>query len=211
MDVQLWKLADSDESHLDKLIAQVVSDKLKQMSEITSKKVPELPPSPGEFNEKQIMKSMAAATSSLSTPVKQEVGSQVLITEPSIPVEGSPRKLPASLVAKNLLDERTKRVSVRVNIWDFAGHQLYEPMHHLFMNNRSWYLVVFNLNKMLKSPRKSLCRIHFWMNSIASHTEATTPIILVGTHKAKVRKRIGIIFMPKSEYFYTRENWRLHA
>lgn len=182
----LWTLADTNESHLDRLIARVVSDTLKEMAEIPSRQIPELPPSPGEFNANQIMTPMASTSKGFYTPPKQMPDSQVLITEPSIPVEGSPRKLPASLIAKNLLSERDETASVKVNFWDFAGHQLYEPMHHLFMNSRSLYLVVFNLYKMFKSPLKSLCGIQYWLNSIASHTTAGTPIILVGTHKAQV-------------------------
>jgi GTPase SAR1 family protein len=182
----LWKLADNEESHLDKLIARVVSDTLKIKSETPSRQIPELPPSPAEFDENQIMTCMTAATESLSIQTRPISSSQVLITSPSIPVEGSPRKLPASLIAKNLLRRNNETENVKVNIWDFAGHQLYEPMHHLFMNSRSLYLVVFDLHKLFKSRRKNLCGIHYWLNSIASHTTASTPIILVGTHKAQV-------------------------
>ena len=181
-----WKLADSNDSHLDELIARVVSNTLREMNEIPSRHVPELPPSPGEVNANQIMTPMASTGQFLPIPARQGTCSKVLITDPCIPVEGSPRKLPASLIAKNLFSKTNKSESVKVNIWDFAGHQLYEPMHHLFMNNRSLYLVVFNLKKMFKSPRKCLCRIHYWLNSIASHTSALTPVILVGTHKAKL-------------------------
>ena len=182
----LWKLADNNESHLDKLIAQVVSDTLKLKPGLPRRQIPELPPSPREFDENQIMKSMASTSESAPIPAQQISSSQILITSPSIPVEGSPRKLPASLIAKNLLREKDEAENVKVNIWDFAGHQLYEPMHHLFMNSRSLYIVVFDLCKMFKSRQKCLCAIHYWLNSIASHTTAFTPIILVGTHKAQV-------------------------
>ena len=187
-----WKLADNSESHLDKLIAQVVSDTLKEVPEGRGRQVPGLPSSPGEFNPSQTMQPMPTTSNSLSVPSGQNISdsqscSQVLITEPSIAVEGSPRKLPATLIAKNLLAKKKETVSVKVNIWDFAGHKLYEPMHHLFMNNRSLYIVVFSLLKMYKLPEKTLCCIHYWLNSIASHTSTSTPIILVGTHKAKVR------------------------
>ena len=186
-----WKLDDSSESHLDSLIAGVVSSILTENREMPSKRqVPELPPSPAEFSESQIMKAMDMARPGLSTPprTRQEITgtSQVLITEPSITVEGSPRKLPATMIAKNLLSKKKTNLSVKVNIWDFAGHSLYEPMHHVFMNSRSLYLVVFNLLKMKESAEKSLQNIHYWLNSIASHTESSTPVILVGTHKAKV-------------------------
>lgn len=188
----VWKLADNSESHLDKLIAQVVSDTLKEVPEVRGRQVPELPPSPSEFNANQIMQSMATTNTSLSISSGQNSSnsqscSQVLITEPSIAVAGSPRKLPATLIAKNLLAKKKETVSVKVNIWDFAGHKLYEPMHHLFMNNRSLYIVVFNLSKLSESPKETLSCMHYWLNSIASHTSTSTPIILVGTHKAKVR------------------------
>ncbi|XP_028390620.1 uncharacterized protein LOC114515542 isoform X2 [Dendronephthya gigantea] len=184
-----WKLANSNDSHLDELIARVVSDTLKgnmEKNEIPGRRVPELPPSPTEFNVNQILTPVASTGQYLPIPTRQGTCSEVLITDPSISVEGSPRKLPASLIAKNLLKKTNESESVKVNIWDFAGHHLYEPMHHLFMNNRSLYLVVFNLKKMVKSPQNCLCRIHYWLNSIASHTSASTPVILVGTHKAKL-------------------------
>ena len=183
----LWQLADKGESHFDTLIARVVSDTLKDIPEVCGREIPKLPTSPGEFNANQIIQPMTPTSKGLSTPPRKNIpSSQVLITEPSIAVEGSPRKLPATLIAKNLLEEKKETVSVKVNIWDFAGHKLYEPMHHLFMNNRSLYVVVFNLSKMSESPDKCLCAIHYWLNSIASHTSASTPILLVGTHKAKV-------------------------
>ena len=185
----LWKLADNSESHLDKIIANVVSDTLKDVPGLCGKQVPELPPSPIQFDASQLMQPMAPTSKGLSIPPRQSnnpISSQVVIAEPSISVEGSPRKLPATLIARNLLEAKKETVSVKVNIWDFAGHKLYEPMHHLFMNNRSLYVVVFDLSKMFKSPEKCLGGIHFWLNSIASHTSATTPIILVGTRKAKV-------------------------
>ena len=178
-----WKLADPGDSHLDDMIAKIVSESLAEST------VPVARPSVlsalpvGESEENQIAPGLCTSP---KQPVTPEPQARVLVTQSSIPVAGTPRKLPATRIAKRLFQKKKEGFSFKVSIWDFAGHQLYETMHHVFMNNRSLYLVVFNLIKMVKSQVKCLARIHYWLNSIASHTSCSTPIVLVGTHKAMV-------------------------
>ena len=186
---EYWKQSDPDESHYDELIARNVSRKLRP--KLCRGNLPGLPPASGEPDLEQLWQRLAVTTfpglltPSRSDPNNQEQVSHV-VTERCVAIDNSPRKYPATLVAKKLSSSPTELSSVKKIIWDFAGHQLYEPMHHVFMNNRSLYLVVFNLAKMKKSPEKSLCKIQYWLNSIASHTSCKTPVILVGTHKAMV-------------------------
>ena len=208
-----WKLADPEDSHVDELVARIVSESLENVPE-GKPSVAALSVSPEGSNANQVAElSSINECPGLSTPPKDPVApksqSRVLITQPCISVEGTPRKLPATRIAKKLLQKKSEPSSVKVNIWDFAGHQLYETMHHVFMNSRSLYLVVFSLLKMAKSQNKSLTRIHYWLNSIASHTSCSTPIILVGTHQGMVdfdfvgktnqllEKHFGVAFGPR--------------
>lgn len=186
---ETWKHADLNESHCDELTARCVTKILK--AKLPKASLPGLPWTLENVDLRELADQLAVTTypglltPSILTPGSPEHVKHV-VTEPSITIQDTPRKYPATLVAKKLSSPTTEQSSVKKIFWDFAGHQLYEPMHHVFMNNNSLYLVVFNLLKMSKSPEKSLRRIHYWLNSIASHTSSTTPVMLVGTHKAMV-------------------------
>ena len=196
-----WKLADPADSHVDQVIANLLSQyldlndlpdiyKFLRLGNCMMAPLASLPQSSGEHLSDEIVQSPAKEFDQypgLSTPSGTQ--SRFLVTEEMVDVEGSPRKLPASLIARTLLQKDNTGVSVKVNIWDFAGHQLYETMHHVFLNSRSLYLVVFSLLKFTESEEKSLATIHYWLNSIAVHTSDSTPIFLVGTHKAKVDEK----------------------
>lgn len=75
-----------------------------------------------------------------------------------------------------------KDPSLVLNTLDFAGQKIYRPMHHCFITRRSMYLVVFNLQDMMKyveSLKKSknpndLCpnpieEVRYWLHSIHAH------------------------------------------
>jgi len=101
-----------------------------------------------------------------------------------IPVEQIVRRMSeASLGEKENINKYAK-----ISIWDFAGHPLYQAMHHVFLNRRSFYLVVFNLVELCNpgTTQKTLTEIHFWLNSIRVHTPQTTPVFLVGTRRCEV-------------------------
>ena len=70
----------------------------------------------------------------------------------------------------------------KIGIWDFAGHPLYQTMHHIFLNRRSFYVIVFSLLKFAQEKEKTLESVRFWLNSVQIHTPQSTPIFLVGTH-----------------------------
>ncbi|KAL9955205.1 hypothetical protein ACROYT_G036492 [Oculina patagonica] len=88
----------------------------------------------------------------------------------------------------SLNDEEKKYT--KISIWDFAGHPLYQAMHHVFLNRRSFYLVVLNLVELCSpestSRAHALANVDFWLNSIRVHTPQTTPIFLVGTRRSAV-------------------------
>ena len=78
--------------------------------------------------------------------------------------------------------------AIKFSVWDFAGQQLYEPMHHTFLTRRAIYLIVLNLAKLTDKGISlvDLQRIYFWFASVHAHTPLTPEavrILFVGTHK----------------------------
>lgn len=105
--------------------------------------------------------------------------------------ETPPRDIPVEQIVRRMseasLGEKENKYA-KISIWDFAGHPLYQAMHHVFLNRRSFYLVVFNLVELCNSEttQKALTEIHFWLNSIRVHTPQATPVFLVGTRRSEV-------------------------
>ena len=95
-----------------------------------------------------------------------------------------------SLNSETSLGENEKKYA-KISIWDFAGHSLYEAMHHVFLNRRSFYLAVLNLARLcnLDSANQVLEEINYWLNSIRVHAPHTTPVFLVGTHSGEVSEQ----------------------
>ena len=89
------------------------------------------------------------------------------------------------------------KLPLTYNALDFAGQKEYHPMHHCFITRRALYLVVFNLQKMMKyiNERMSatdnpLEQIRYWLHSIHAHVfppnkvDHMRRVCLVGTHRA---------------------------
>ena len=86
-----------------------------------------------------------------------------------------------------------KEPSVVLNALDFAGQDMYRPMHHCFISKRAVYTVVFRLPDMrdyIKGVKKHnpLVDVIFWVRSIHAHTclskvkeEESARVLLVGT------------------------------
>ncbi len=101
------------------------------------------------------------------------------------------RDLPIEQIVRRLSEvslNDTEKKYAKISIWDFAGHPLYQAMHHVFLNRRSFYIVVLNLVQLCnpESTHQALTKIHFWLNSIRVHTPQTTPVFLVGTRRSEV-------------------------
>ena len=136
------------------------------------------------------------ATSSMKRPSSQNKGSD---TATSIPAAKKRRPIDTPPVSRQLhlaaIKERKQEPDLHFNILDFAGQQLYRPMHHCFIVRRAIYLVVFNLKKVLEAlqngDRSSIDEIAYWLNSIHIHIHKASPkprkeskpVFLVGTHK----------------------------
>ncbi len=104
-----------------------------------------------------------------------------------------PRDIPIDQIVRRLsetsLNDKEKKYA-KISIWDFAGHPLYQAMHHVFLNRRSFYLVVLNLLELCNPESThrahALTEADFWLNSIRVHAPQTTPVFLVGTRRSKV-------------------------
>ena len=79
-------------------------------------------------------------------------------------------------VHSTFLRKGEKRLSL--DIWDFAGQELYYCSHQFFLtSDRSLYLLVFNLTD--PAPEQ---RLAVWLNSLLVHAGPSAPVYLVGTH-----------------------------
>ena len=85
--------------------------------------------------------------------------------------------------------------------YDFAGQDLYRPMHHCFITQRSVFVIVYNAqeyNKLRKEKDESRLKyISYWFNTVSAFTEVMgdpkmgkkPPVFLVGTHRGPYNGR----------------------
>eukprot|EP00924_Labyrinthula_sp_SR-Ha-C_P011466 snap_masked-scaffold_46-processed-gene-1.21-mRNA-1 protein AED:1.00 eAED:1.00 QI:0/0/0/0/1/1/6/0/814 len=72
-------------------------------------------------------------------------------------------------------DFRTTDTFLRV--YDFGGQEVFSSVHHIFMNKKAIYFVVFNMTKL---NEKDLFRLKFWCESILRNTPKA-PVMFIGT------------------------------
>ncbi|XP_011270287.1 hypothetical protein CAOG_08676, partial [Capsaspora owczarzaki ATCC 30864] len=72
---------------------------------------------------------------------------------------------------------RDQKEPMILNIWDFAGQELYLASHQFFLGERTIYLVLFDVCETIS--RNS--RLAFWLRSLLSRVP-NADVILVGTH-----------------------------
>ena len=108
---------------------------------------------------------------------------------------------------KSNFPQAEEEPSLILNTLDFAGQPEYRPMHHCFITRRAMYLVVFNLQNMVKYLKNKdsksgdddvlnpLEEVRYWLHSIHAHIyppdedergrdEKMSRVCLVGTHRA---------------------------
>lgn len=201
-----WHTADLNKSYVDEILADKVCQAIKdvpggdQSRNRQGKLMSSSDPAQSFLTEKLLLRrsfsiegppisesddSAGESTSMVSVPSTSGYISTREETPPrDIPVEQIVRRM-----SKASLNEKENKYA-KISIWDFAGHPLYQAMHHVFLNRRSFYLVVFNLVELCNPERaqQALTEIHFWLNSIRVHTAQTTPVFLVGTRRRNVSK-----------------------
>jgi ankyrin repeat protein/GTPase SAR1 family protein len=80
-------------------------------------------------------------------------------------------------------------LKIQFTTYDFAGQELYRPMHHCFITQRSMFLIVYNTREFLREEEKRHEHIKYWFNTVSAYTEKERvkgkkpPVFLVGTHR----------------------------
>jgi len=69
---------------------------------------------------------------------------------------------------------------VTFTIWDFGGQEIFYTLHHVFLTKYGVYLLVFNMNELLKKTDEGVRYLRFWLDSVKLHAPSA-PIILIGT------------------------------
>lgn len=201
-----WHTADLNKSYVDEILADKVFQGIKdvpggdQSRNRQGKLMSSSDPAQSFLTEKLLLRrsfSIEGPAISESDDSTGESTSMVSVPSTSGYIstreETPPRDIPVEQIVRRMskasLNEKENKYA-KISIWDFAGHPLYQAMHHVFLNRRSFYLVVFNLVELCNPERaqQALTEIHFWLNSIRVHTAQTTPVFLVGTRRRNVSK-----------------------
>ncbi|CAL1151640.1 unnamed protein product, partial [Cladocopium goreaui] len=120
-----------------------------------------------------------------------------------VPELTSSSKMPVDLVAKMIQgDEEDEQSPVLLKTWDFGGQREYYVMHHLFLTNRGFYIVVTRLDAWRTGPtgpldsgdvlrdtdsedggafEPPLDALTFWLSSIHVHAPDAL-VFIVGSH-----------------------------
>ena len=171
-----WHIVDSTTPHVDKVLAKIVCNRLWSANMAGNR---------GIEGATCIPELLAIPESPVTDCVPGNNSSDPFTVDTYPKLR---EQMPCNEIAKLLREgcpEQDLR-SIKVSLWDFAGHRLYEPMHHVFLNRRSMYLVVFSLVKFKENQESALDSLYYWLNSVRVHTPRNTPIYLVGTHLRSV-------------------------
>ncbi|KAK3248372.1 hypothetical protein CYMTET_42159 [Cymbomonas tetramitiformis] len=94
------------------------------------------------------------------------------------------RRLDKGLVASCMRDGVHQQVLI--SVWDYAGQELFDAMHQLFLSQQGVYLVVFSMSALQADKESVLQRLRFWLDSLRLHAPSA-PLLLVGTHGDQVQ------------------------
>ena len=199
-----WRTADLNKSYVDEIVADKVCQGIKdcpgggQSRNSQGKlRLSSSDPGPSFLTEKLLLRrplsiesppvSETNHTSGESASMVPMRSTRCIRTREETPLRDIPVEQIARRMSEASLSEKENKYA-KISIWDFAGHPLYQAMHHVFLNRRSFYLVVFNLVELCnrETAQQALTEIHFWLNSIRVHTPQMTPVFLVGTRRSKV-------------------------
>lgn len=80
----------------------------------------------------------------------------------------------------NVKDE----ASVKFVIRDFAGHQLYHSVHHIYMMGHCIYLICFNFAEAKRNFRACFADILYWLQAVFVHDRyPSVRVFIIGTHR----------------------------
>ncbi|KAK3235747.1 hypothetical protein CYMTET_54068 [Cymbomonas tetramitiformis] len=97
---------------------------------------------------------------------------------------GRMRCLDKGLVASCMRDGVHQQVVI--SVWDYAGQELFDALHQLFLSQQGVYLLVFSMRALQDDEESVLQRLRFWLGSLRLHARSA-PLLLVGTHGDQVQ------------------------
>ena len=138
----------------------------------------------------------------ISTAVQTPAATTLDPPRDPVPVSESEAVVPDKGLGRKVQKDINKDFPKLVfTVYDFAGQELYRPMHHCFITQRSVFMIVFNSRiflEMLNAKDKDSHRhIQYWFNTISAYTKKfegergkgrKPPVILVGTHRGPYEK-----------------------
>eukprot|EP00924_Labyrinthula_sp_SR-Ha-C_P006438 snap_masked-scaffold_57-processed-gene-1.22-mRNA-1 protein AED:1.00 eAED:1.00 QI:0/0/0/0/1/1/5/0/725 len=88
---------------------------------------------------------------------------------------------------KNMKAAESYSVSkyVYFRVYDFGGQEIFSSVHHIFMNPKAVYFLVFNMTKL---ENEDLQRLKFWINSLVTNA-LDAPVMLIGTYLKKYLRK----------------------
>eukprot|EP00924_Labyrinthula_sp_SR-Ha-C_P007168 maker-scaffold_8-snap-gene-11.33-mRNA-1 protein AED:0.54 eAED:0.54 QI:0/0.71/0.5/0.87/1/1/8/0/788 len=78
---------------------------------------------------------------------------------------------------KHYFESNFRTTDTFLRVYDFGGQEVFSSVHHIFMNKKAIYLVVFNMTKLKETD---LFRLKFWCESILRNTPKA-PVLFIGT------------------------------
>mmetsp|Transcript_34272 Transcript_34272/g.55211 ORF Transcript_34272/g.55211 Transcript_34272/m.55211 type:complete len:618 (+) Transcript_34272:25-1878(+) len=91
------------------------------------------------------------------------------------------------------LENELKNEGMMLNMWDFAGQEVFYTSHVVFLERNCVYLLVFSLEEFFASTERRTAAmdfIRFFLLSIKAYAHGAT-FIVVGTHRDTIEKRYG--------------------
>ena len=97
-----------------------------------------------------------------------------------------------NMVHEGIVSER----KVHLSAYDFAGQELYYDTHQFFMDERSVFLVVWNMAEPTSDER-----VDFWLQSIKARAKSA-PVFLVATHtEAFTKDHVSEVLQRQTEKY----------
>jgi GTPase SAR1 family protein len=204
-----WRPADAPDSELDAAVVAMTKD--------MPAEVQALKPVPSDRRTEAL--SAGAEHNSLADPCEEDIetvpeslrgnkASAVQISVGDMHLDSDDHTLPqrcplsrqeVERIHSTLLSGSVYRGSdLMVQLFDFAGQDVFTCLHPYFLTRHGVYVVVFNMNWLAIASKhlvEALENISFWLNSVAMNTRTEcseepkvrmAPIFLVGSHKDQV-------------------------
>jgi GTPase SAR1 family protein len=224
-----WRPANAPESELDAAVVAMTKD--------MPAEVQALKPLPSDCRTEAL--STGADHSSLADPCEEDLesvpeslsgnqASAVQISVGDVLLDSDDHTLPQRCPLSPLEVERIHSTilsgsvyhgsDLMVQLFDFAGQDVFTCLHPYFLTRHGVYVIVFNMNWLTTGSKhlvEALENISFWLNSVAMNTRTEcseepkarmAPVFLVGSHKDQVfsaNEHVRISDLLKTTFSYS--------